>query len=122
VVAGGGAALLSARSALEGLPVRHDEDQTAYRLLARALEEPMRTLARNAGAQPDIILEKVKECPPGFGYDARAKRLANMCAAGIQDALVVVRKALEIAVSGAATALTTDVIVHHREPKESLEP
>lgn len=122
VVAGGGAALLNARTALAGLPVQHDEDQTAYRLLARALEEPMRTIARNAGAQPDIILEKVKECAPGFGYDARARRLADLRAAGIQDALLVVRKALEIAVSGAATALTTDVIVHHREPKESLEP
>jgi chaperonin GroEL len=122
VVAGGGAALLGARAALASLAACNDEETAAYRLLARVLEEPMRTIARNAGAVPDVILEKVKECPPGHGYDARAHRLVEMRQAGIQDALVVVRKALEIAIHGAATSLTTDVIVHHREPKESLEP
>ena len=122
VVAGGGAALLSARAALADLPANNDEEATAYRLLARLLEEPMRTIARNAGAVPDVILEKAKDCPPGTGYDARAQRLTDMRAAGIQDALVVVKKALEIAVKGAAMSLTTDVIVHHREPKESVEP
>jgi chaperonin GroEL len=122
VVAGGGAALLSARSALAGLPARHDEEKMAYRLLARTLEEPMRTIARNAGAQPDIIIEKVKECPPGHGFDARTQQLVDMRQAGIQDALLVLKKAVEVAVSGAAMALTTDVIVHHKEPKESIEP
>jgi chaperonin GroEL len=122
VVAGGGAALLSARAALNGLPVQHDEDRMAYRLLARALEEPMRTIVRNAGGMPDLILEKAKECPPGTGYDARAQRLVDMRAAGIQDALAVLHKAVEIAVSGAAMTLTTDVIIHHKQPKESLEP
>ncbi len=122
VVPGGGAALLAARTALAGLPVKHDEDQVAYRLLARALEEPMRTIARNAGSLPDLILEKVKECPPGHGFDARTRQLVDMRAAGIQDALAVLKQALAIAVSGAAMTLTTDVIVHHKQPKESLEP
>lgn len=122
VAPGGGAALLAARTALAGLPVKHDEDQIAYRLLARALEEPMRTIARNAGALPDLILEKVKECPPGHGFDARTQQLVDMRAAGIQDALAVLKQALAVAVSGAAMTLTTDVIVHHKQPKESLEP
>lgn len=122
VVAGGGAALLSARTALTGLPEKHDEDRMAYRLLARALEEPMRTIIRNAGGVPDLLLEKAKECPPGTGFDAHAGRLVDMHAAGIQDAVAVLKKAVEIAVSGAAMTLTTDVIIHHREPKESLEP
>ncbi len=122
VAPGGGAALLAARTALAGLPVKHDEDQIAYRLLARALEEPMRTIARNAGALPDLILEKVKACPPGHGFDARTQQLVDMRAAGIQDALAVLKQALAVAVSGAAMTLTTDVIVHHKQPKESLEP
>jgi chaperonin GroEL len=122
VVPGGGAALLGAAAALAGLPARHEEEQYAYRLLARALEEPMRTLVRNAGAVPEVILEKVKDCPPGHGYEARAGRLVDMRQAGIQDAVNVLKKAVEIAVSGAAMTLTTDVIVHHRAPKESLEP
>ncbi len=122
VVAGGGAALLSARTALAGLPAKRDEEAVAYKLLARALEEPMRTIARNAGAVPEVILEKVKECPPGHGFDARTRQLGDMRAAGIQDALLVLKKAVEVAVSGAAMVLTTDVIVHHKKPKESIEP
>ena len=122
VVAGGGASLLSARLALADLPVRHDDDRAAYRILARALEEPLRTIVRNAGAQPDIVVEKVKDCPPGYGFDVHARQLVDMRAAGIQDALNVLKKAVEIAVSGAAMSLTTDVIVHHKKPKESLEP
>jgi chaperonin GroEL len=122
VVPGGGAALLAARDALKGLPVVHDEQRAAYRILARALEEPMRTIARNAGAQPDIIIEKVKECPVGFGYDARARQIVDTRQAGILDSAMVLKTALEIAVRSAALVLTTDVIVHHKQPKESLEP
>lgn len=122
VVAGGGAALLNAQAALRGLPVKNDEAATAHKILARALEEPMRTIARNAGATPDIIIEKVKACPPGYGFDARQHQIINLRQTGILDAALVLKQALEVAVSGAAMALTTDVIVHHRKPKESLEP
>jgi chaperonin GroEL len=122
VVPGGGAALLAARPALDGLPAARDEQRAAYKILARALEEPMRTIARNAGAQPDIVLEKVKGCPAGFGYDARALQIVDTRQAGILDSAQVLKTALEIAVRGAAMILTTDVIVHHKQPKESLEP
>jgi chaperonin GroEL len=122
VVPGGGAALLNAQSALIGLPAKHAEDTAAYKILARALEEPMRTIAHNAGSVPEVIVEKAKACPKGFGFDARSRQIVDLRQAGIVDSVRVLKKALEIAVSGAAMALTTDVIVHHRKLKESIEP
>ncbi|MCL5995382.1 MAG: chaperonin GroEL [Chloroflexi bacterium] len=122
VVPGGGSALIHAQAAVMGLPVEHDDDAMAYKILARALEEPMRAIARNAGYVPDVIVEKVKAAPDGCGFDAITGRIVEMRQTGILDALIVLEKALQIAVSGAAMALTTDVIVHHRKPVESLEP
>jgi chaperonin GroEL len=122
VVAGGGAALLNMQSALEGLPCPQAEDSAAYKILARALEEPMRAIARNAGCNPDVMVEKVKAFPKGYGVDARTRQIVDMRQAGIVDSVLVLKKALEIAVSGAAMALTTDVIVHHKKPEISIEP
>jgi chaperonin GroEL len=122
VVAGGGAALLNAQAALEGLPSPQEEYAVAYKILARALEEPMRAIAKNAGCMPDVIVEKVKDRPHGYGVDARTRQIVDMRQAGIVDSVLVLKKALEIAVSSAALALTTDVIVHHKKPEISLEP
>ena len=122
VVGGGGAALLAAQSALHNLPSSQPEHAVAYKVLARALEEPMRVIVQNAGGKPDIVLEKVKERAAGHGYDGRTGQIVDMREAGILESVAVLRKALEIAVSGAAMALTTDVIVHHRDPKISIEP
>jgi chaperonin GroEL len=122
VVAGGGAALVNAQAALHDLPCPHEEYAVAYKILASALEEPMRTIAKNAGAKPDVLVEKVKDGPPGYGVDARTRQIVEMRPAGILDSVVVLKKALEIAVSGAAMALTTDVIVHHKKPQISIEP
>jgi len=122
VLPGGGGSLLAAQSALSGLPVEVAEDAIAYRVLARALEEPMRTIATNAGYQPDVVIEKVKGSPPGYGFDARTGRIVDLREAGIMDAAHVLKLALQIAVSGAAAAITTDVIIHHKVPEISIEP
>ncbi|MEP7359187.1 MAG: chaperonin GroEL, partial [Anaerolineales bacterium] len=122
VVAGGGAALLNAQAALAELPAANEAEAAAYMILSRALEEPMRAIAYNAGAQPDIVVEKVKDLPPGHGFDALSHKLVDMTAAGVWDSVVMLNKALETAVSGAAMALTTDVIVHHQKLKENIEP
>ena len=122
VALGGGVALLDAQAALAGLPAGNEDEALAYKILARALEAPLRAIAQNAGHVPDVVVEKVKSSPPGFGFDARTGRIVDMREAGILDSVIVLQKALEIAVSGAATALTTDVIVHHRKPVESIEP
>ena len=82
----------------------------------------MRVIAANAGAQPDLIVERAKAAPPGSGWDARTDKIVDMRAAGIIDSALVLERALEIAVSGAAQALTTHAIVHHRYPAECLEP
>jgi chaperonin GroEL len=122
VVPGGGAALVVARSALTEFPAENEDEVIAFRILARALEEPMRTIARNAGSSPDVVLDRVKSSPTGYGLDAISGQIVDMKQAGIQDAVVVLEKAVEIAVSGAAMALTTDVIIHHSQPVEVVEP
>ncbi len=122
VVAGGGAALLAAQAALRAWPCEREEWSAARDILMRALEEPLRAIAENAGAQPDVVVERVKAAPTGSGYDVRRARIVDMRAAGIVDSALVLERALQIAVSGAAQALTTDAIVHHRYPAECLEP
>ena len=122
VVAGGGVALINAQAALEGLPCPQEEYAVAYKILAGALEEPMRTIAHNAGCKPDVIIEKVKDSPKGCGLDARTGQIVDMRQTGILDSVLVLKKALEIAVSGAAMALTTDVIINHKDREISVEP
>ncbi len=122
VVPGGGASLLGAASALCALPAASDDEAYAFRILARALEEPLRAIAANAGYVPDVVIEKVKAAPRGRGFDVRTGQVVDLRSAGILDPLIVLQKALEVAVSGAAMALTTDVIVHHRKPVESVDP
>ncbi len=122
VVPGGGTALVNAQRALSALPAENNDEAIAYKILSRALEEPMRTIAKNAGYQPDIVLEKVKSSPAGYGFDARSGQIADMKQIGVLDSVLMLEKALEIAVGGAALALTTDVIVHHRKPQECVEP
>jgi chaperonin GroEL len=122
VVPGGGTALLDAQRALLALPAENDSEAFAYKILSRALAEPMRTIAKNAGYQPDMIVEKVKAAPKGHGFDACSGHIADMEQIGVFDSLLTLNKALEIAVSGATTALTMDVIVHHQNPQLCLEP
>lgn len=122
VVAGGGAAFLQAQHVLMQLPVTSSDEAIAYGILRRALEEPMRSIVENAGYYPATIIEQVKAAPNGCGFDARSGHLVDLQQNGIQDALFILQQALTIAVSGAAQALTTDTLVHHRKPQECIEP
>lgn len=122
VVPGGGVALLNCQACLERLPAASDDEALAYRILGRALEEPLRVIAQNSGYSQDVIIDRLQSAPPGSGFDARQGKIVDLRAEGVQDAVRVLAKALEVAVSGAAMALTTDVIVHHSLPKESIEP
>lgn len=122
VVPGGGVALLNAQSALMKLPASNEEETFAYKILARALEEPMRAIAANAGYAPQEIVAKAKSLPSGWGFDACSGHMVDMKQSGILDSVHTLQKALEVAVGGASMALTIDVIVHHRLPIESLEP
>ncbi len=123
VAPGGGIAYLNCQSALEDLRARSDEgERTGIRILARALEEPLRVIAHNGGYDPSAVAARVKAQPAGWGFDARTGALVDMWAEGILDPIQVLRVALETAVSGAIMALTTDVLVHHRKPKKAFEP
>jgi chaperonin GroEL len=122
VVPGGGTTLLHAQRELAVLPAASDDEAIAYKILSRVLEEPLRTIAQNAGYPPNRIIEQVKAAPPGHGFDVRNGQMADMKQIGVLDSVLILQKALEIAVSGATQALTTDVIVHHRKPQECVEP
>ncbi len=122
VVAGGGAALLAAQNALDQSHACKHDEAVAFQMLRRALEAPMRTIAHNAAHTPDVVIEHARAAGPGAGFDARNGCIVNMREARIFDSADTLCRALEIAVSGAAMALTTDVIVHHRNPVESIDP
>ncbi len=124
VVPGGGSALIHAQSHLLRESARADSDieAVAYQILSRALEAPLRTIARNAGYEPEVVLADVKSAPSGIGFDARTGQIVEMRQWGISDCANVLCRAVEVAVSGAATALTIDVILHHRRPTECVEP
>lgn len=122
VVLGGGTALLKAQSALDNFAVQSEEDRLSRKIMAAALAEPLRTIAKNAGFSPDVVVDRALAAQPGYGFDARSGSMVDLQAQGILDALTVLTKALEIAVSGATMALTTDVMVLHRKPKEVIEP
>ncbi len=121
VVPGGGTAYLTCQRAVRNLSARSDEE-VGLKVLARALEEPLRSIAWNAGHEPSMVVAQVKASPPGWGFDARTGQVVDMWAAGILDPVQVLQTALEVAVSGAAMALTTDVLVHHRQPETVFEP
>jgi chaperonin GroEL len=109
-VPGGGAAYLACAKALRSRA--SSADGVAAGVLARALEEPMRCIARNAGYDPRAVLARVQEEPSGWGFDAVKGRIVSMAEAGIVDPAKVARIALETGISAAMTALTTDVLIH----------
>lgn len=123
-VAGGGVAYLNCIAALETArrAVATDDERMGVAVLARALEAPFRRIAQNAGARPSALMAEARRCGAGFGYDAVQAHIVDMRAAGIVDAMDVLRLALETAVSGAAMALTTDTIVLHANPQQVYEP
>jgi len=116
VVPGGGVALLACRERLRAmLEASADlDEQVAYRILIRALEEPLRVIASNAGYEPADVLAQLHGAPPGFGFDVRSGQVVAMAEAGIYDVAAAQKAAIRGAISGAATALTVDTIVHKR--------
>jgi chaperonin GroEL len=110
IVSGGGVALINAISALEKVKLEGDE-QTGLNILRRALEEPLRRIAINAGKDGSVIVQQVKNLKLGEGYDAAQDNFGNMMTKGIIDPLKVTRAALENAISIAGMVLTTNCLV-----------
>ncbi len=110
MVPGGGVAFINALPALDGVELESDE-ATGVRILRRALEEPMRRIAANAGADGSVIVREVQGLTKGEGYDAATGDYGDMVQAGIIDPAKVTKAALENAVSIAGMVLTTNCLV-----------
>lgn len=111
IVAGGGTALINILPALDALKMEEDDAQTGVNLIRKALEEPVRQIAANAGIEGSVVVEKVKTLPIGEGYNALYNRYEDMIAAGIVDPAKVTRSALQNAASIASMILTTESLV-----------
>src|SRR5690242_19326771 len=116
IVAGGGVALLRAQKALEKLEVP-EEQKFGVSIIRRALEEPLRQIAANAGEEGSIIVQKVREGKNAFGYNAATGKYTDLIADGVIDPAKVVRSALQNAASVAGLLLTTEALVAEK-PKE----
>jgi chaperonin GroEL len=116
VVAGGGVALLRGQAALDGLKVP-DEQKAGVQIIRRALEEPIRMIAQNAGLEGSIVVNKVREGKDDFGYNAASDTYGNLLQMGVIDPVKVVRTALQNAASVAGLMLTTECLVAER-PKD----
>ena len=113
IVPGGGTALLSVIANVQTLLPKYNGDaKTGVQIVLRALEEPVRQIAANAGVEGSVIVDKIKRAKkPGYGYDALNDRYVDMTEAGIIDPTKVTRSALQNAASVAATVLTTESLV-----------
>ena len=120
IVAGGGVTLLQAREGLEKLELDGDE-ATGALIVKRALEEPVKVIARNAGLEGGVVVEKIRTLGPGEGLNAATGEYGDLFKAGVVDAAKVTRSALQNAASIAALFLTTEAIVADK-PEKSGAP
>ena len=117
IVAGGGVALLRASVALDNIQAEGDE-KTGINILKRAIEEPVRQIAQNAGVDGAVVVQKVKEGQGDFGFNAQTMVYEDLIKAGVVDPTKVTRTALENAVSAASMLLTTESVVAELPKKE----
>jgi chaperonin GroEL len=120
IVPGGGVALVRCIGALDSAQKKEGAEDTAIgiRIVKRALEEPLRQIANNAGYEGSVIVNQVKEIDKDKGFDAQSEKFVNMIEAGIIDPTKVVRSALQNAASIAALMLTTEAIVNELPEEE----
>ena len=112
IVAGGGTALINVIPNVEKLASSLPEgEKLGAQIVLKALEEPLKQIARNAGLEPAVILENVKKADAGFGFDAKDEKYVDMKKAGIVDPTKVARSALQNAASIASMVLTTESLV-----------
>jgi chaperonin GroEL len=124
VLPGGGTALLACLPALrEKLTQSTDENErAAFRILIKAMEEPIRVIVSNAGYDDSDVMAGVRLAGPGHGFDVTSGEVVHSLDAGIYDATAVQKAVVYGALSTAAIALTVDVLVHHAEPEQAPPP
>ena len=108
IVAGGGVALVRAKTVLSGIETINADEKTGIQIVERAIESPLRTIVENAGGEGSVVVSKVLEGKDDFGYDAKTEKYVNMLEAGIIDPKKVTRVALENAASVSGMILTTE--------------
>ena len=122
VVVGGGVALVRSQAALAALELSDPTEAVGVSIVTRALEDPLRQIAKNAGQEDSVIIAKVKDEGGNIGYDAREERFIDMFEAGIPDPTKVVRVALQNAASIAALMITTETLIAEIPEKEAPPP
>lgn len=121
IVPGGGVAYIRSIESLGKLKSSNEDEETGIQIVRRALEEPLRQIAINAGLEGSIVVQKVKEGKGDFGFNARTEVYEKMFGAGVIDPTKVTRVALENAVSIASMLLTTECVIVDK-PKEEKAP
>jgi chaperonin GroEL len=111
IVAGGGVAYIRAIESLENLKGANEDENTGIAIIRRAIEEPLRQIVSNAGGEPSVVVNKVREGKADFGYNARTDKFENLLKAGVIDPTKVSRVALENAASIASMLLTTECVL-----------
>ena len=118
-VPGGGVAYIRAAEVLRGIKGANEDETTGIHIVERALEEPLRQIAENAGVEGSVIIQKIREGKDDFGYNARTDEYVNMYEAGVIDPTKVSRVALENAASVAGMFLTTECAIADIPEKEA---
>jgi chaperonin GroEL len=121
IVPGGGVALVRAATGLDGLSVT-EEEKYGVQIMRRAMEEPARWIARNAGADGSVVLDKIKSGKGAFGFNAATEEFEDLVKAGVIDPTKVVRTALQNAASVAGLLLTTEAMVAEKPEEKKAAP
>ena len=120
IVSGGGSALVHALKALDGMDLGNHDANVGVQIVRRALAQPLRWIAENAGEDGYVIVSKVSELPVGHGFNAKTGEYVDLIEAGVIDPVKVTRSALQNASSIAALVLTTETLVVEK-PEETEE-
>ena len=120
IVSGGGSALVHALKALDGMDLGNHDANVGVQIVRRALVQPLRWIAENAGEDGYVVVSKVSELPVGHGYNAKTGEYVDLIEAGVIDPVKVTRSALQNASSIAALVLTTETLVVEK-PEETEE-
>jgi len=111
IVAGGGVAYIRARAALDKVKGENPDQDAGIRIVMRALEEPLRQIVANSGAEPSVVMNKIAEGKGNFGFNAQTEQFGDMVEMGVLDPTKVSRTALQNAASVAGLLLTTEAMV-----------
>ena len=122
IVPGGGVAYIRCVKLLEGVKGANEDETTGIHIILRAIEEPLRQIASNAGVEGAVVVQKVREASGDFGYNARTDTYEHLMAAGVIDPAKVTRVALENAASIAGMFLTTECVIAQKKEDTPAAP